>query len=439
MVGYRIVVDAAVEYILGLRKMAKAKDAVWEAYRDLDVRCVPGCGSGLKILLLNTPCWGFGDIIFGMKIARYLRKWYGAKVTIATTHFDKFVELGESPSNLVRLLGKSKYVECRRFAKLRFESSIPVQDLIFVAPVQASYDGSIPDVKKLIGYATIFNTYFFSEYNDSSWKALDFPTGIGGKNLGILISKPEDIPKGRVKGLSRPYAMAYLADFESVPGAEKCFMSFLTMVAAKYKSRHTKFDVVVPPWVTRNIGEFEDEIEDVITVNYPTIKIVTKVKGKVVKKTLFEGDGGNVLTIRGDILPCSNKTMLQLMVHSVDDILLTGDQSISDALSCCPSKNIFYQIAEWKESFGKQLAEQLPNKFLLKKKTACGSLEAIGYKSAYGNFLKKWNFSVIGKPRLDAVILAAEARKASVLVREFEAVIGKSRTLGSLKDAVDAF
>jgi hypothetical protein len=437
MVSYRSVIDRAVEYILELRKIDKAKNAVWEAYRELDVRCGPRCGEGLKILLLNTPCWGFGDIIFGMKIATYLRKWYGAKVTIATTHFDKFVDLGEPRENLVRLSGKSNFVECRRFAKLRLGRDIPVQDLIFVAPVQASYDGSIPDVKKLVGYATIFNTFFFSEYNDSSWKALDFPTGIGGKNLGILLSKPEDIPKGRVKGLSRAYAMAYLADFESVPGAEKCFMSFLTMVAKKYKSRHAKFDVVVPPWVTRNIGEFEDEIEDVITEDYPTVEIMTKVNGKVVKKRLFKGEGNKVLTIRGDVLPCSNRTMLQLMVHSVDDILLTGDQSISDVLSCCPNKNIFYQIAEWKEGFGKQLAKHLPNKFLLKKKTACGSLQAIRYKSSYGKFLKKWNFSVIGKPRLDAVILAAKARKDSALVREFERVVGKSRTLGSLKDAVD--
>ena len=46
------------------------------------------CGKSnkqLKIIILNTPCGGFGDLIFAYKLAQYLRDWYGSRVDIATT------------------------------------------------------------------------------------------------------------------------------------------------------------------------------------------------------------------------------------------------------------------------------------------------------------------------------------------------------------------
>ena len=60
--------------------------------------------SDLKILILNAPCNGFGDIIFAFKIANYLREWYNVKITIASTNTKNFVTMGENPDNLVRLI-----------------------------------------------------------------------------------------------------------------------------------------------------------------------------------------------------------------------------------------------------------------------------------------------------------------------------------------------
>ena len=83
----------------------------------------------------------------------------------------------------------------------------------------------------------------------------------------------------------------------------------------------------------------------------------------------------NKLIIDGGVFPVSNDKMLNLMKFSIRDILVTGDQSITDVLSC-GRKNIFYQIATWKEDFAKELAINLPNKYLKSKKT-CVTMEAL--------------------------------------------------------------
>ena len=96
--------------------------------------------------------------------------------------------------------------------------------------------------------------------------------------------------------------------------------------------------------------------------------------------------------------------MLTLMYNSVSDILLTGDQSITDGLSCCPKKNIWYQIAPWKEAFGKQLSIHMPQKYYKRKKTSCGTIEAIGLKSDYREFVKKYDFRKLAKPKINKIV-----------------------------------
>ena len=52
---------------------------------------------------------------------------------------------------------------------------------------------------------------------------------------------------------------------------------------------------------------------------------------------------GNIF--RGDILPVKRDLFISLVKYSIEDILLTGDQSITDAISYCTSqKNIWYQV-----------------------------------------------------------------------------------------------
>ena len=122
------------------------------------------------------------------------------------------------------------------------------------------------------------------------------------------------------------------------------------------------------------------------------------------------------------------------MEHSIKDILLTGDQSITDALSCCSDKNIFYQIAPWKEDFGYNLSKELPNKYLGNIETSCGTLSALKYKSDYKHFVKNWNFETLAKTKMDAIILAAKFKKENKeIVEDLEDIFDHTKSLEKLK------
>ena len=64
------------------------------------------------------------------------------------------------------------------------------------------------------------------------------------------------------------------------------------------------------------------------------------------------------------------------MKDSVNDILVTGDQSLTDIISCCKYKRVWYQIAPWKMEFSENLFKHLPNKNLKSFKTSCGTLKS---------------------------------------------------------------
>ena len=133
--------------------------------------------------------------------------------------------------------------------------------------------------------------------------------------------------------------------------------------------------------------------------------------------------------------------MLNLIKYSVDDILLTGDQSITDGLSCCADKNIFYQIAEWKESLGKQLGKMLPNKYLLSKKTSCGTIKAIKYNSDYRKFLQRYDFRKISKNKLNGIfnlmVMLKQNNKQSYMLKKYMYNTIKSRKIKTLLNKME--
>ena len=344
----------------------------------------------LKILILCNPCHGFGDVIFAMKLMKYIVVFYKSKVKIATTTPDSFIKLGASKTYIIPL-DTSSSLQCRRFARLSSKKPIDAYDLYFVAPLPADNKISQRDISILIPSANKDNTIFFSEYNDNLKKGFDFNTGIGRGRDGIFIT---EIPRSvnSYKSLGK-YAVAYLA--ESIDKSEQCFLNFLSMVSKKYEL--LKFTIVAPDW----IADIKDnKLKKHLSKYYGRINIHTKSE----ELQIDVGSGHGILNLKCDIFPVPNKDMLTLMKYSVDDILLTGDQSITDALSCCSNKNIFYQIAPWKANFAKNLANHLPNPYLSKKSTSCGTVKAVSYKSDYTKFIKTWDFRYRGKAKLDTVI-----------------------------------
>jgi hypothetical protein len=377
----------------------------------------------LKILIICTPCNGFGDIVFAAKLYSYMKYWYPkSTIKIATPRPEDFEKLGFL-KNIIIKLDAGKITQCRRIANLKVPS-IPQQDLLLVAPLMGDYDVNLKDVQKGFPYANWWNTYFFSEYNDALNKNFTFNTGVGKTRDGMLFTNFNKIPPKQMK---KPYAIAYVA--QSLTGLEKCLMAFLTMVAKKYHTKHRDFEVILPPWFIDE--DLDNRIRKHISPFYPNIKIVGK------KDTIVISEGnGPTLTLRCDILPVPNEKMISLIKYSVEDVLLTGDQSITDALACCSNKNIFYQIAPWKSNLAKELSKLLPNIYLKSVSTSCGSLKAISYKSNYKDFVKKWDFRILAKPKMNAMMLAGFAMQNWDTQHLYD-IIQSSRTMTVLRKKMD--
>lgn len=421
--------EETVDNILSSRTQKQVKNALWEPYFSAKEKCSKSYCKNLRILILNAPCNGFGDLIFALKLANYLKEWYGVYVTIATTFESGLLSLGADPKYVVGLVG-GKNTQCRRFRLLKMNKKIPKQDLIFVAPVQIDFDHSIADVKRLVPYANEFNTFSFSEYNDYIGKDFTFHTGIGKNRDGLLLTKPLKTT-GKPKGLKNPYAVVYVAG--SIRGVEKCILAFTEMIAKKYHKKHKKLDIVIPEWFAKK--RVDTELRKRISKFYPNILLIHK---DTSVKIIEEGDSkDNTLTFRCDILPVPNNLMMQLMSKSIDDILLTGDQSITDALSCCSKKNIFYQIAPWKSDLAKNLAKYMPNVYLKNVKTSCGTLKAINYRSNYSKFVREWDFRKRGKLKVDAIILSALAIKKNNDIADLVELASKTKNLKTLKNNIE--
>lgn len=342
-----------------------------------------------KILILNAPCNGFGDIVYAMKLSNYLKQWYDSSVFVATTQPNNFVQLGFDKEKLFLLKSKYNIENCRKFANMKMYDlnnkiiKNGIFDYIFVAPLSQDNEVSLSDVRALIPYATKQNTKFWSEYNDELSKKIDFQTGVGKNRLGLFLFDT-NISEPIIKN---PYIFIYISD---IYGSKSCLLSFLKMVIKKYYTYETLI-IIAPPWIEKfRLDIFKAFIDDV--------NMVFKGKENIDN---YVGESKNTIIFDLSILPVSNNEVLNLMKYSLSDILITGDQSLSDVLSCCPEKNIFYQSAGWKTNLALELAKLMPNKWLKKKRTSCGSLEAINYKSDYRKFVKEWDFRVRGKPILD--------------------------------------
>ena len=376
-------------------------------YKELPMKNSP------NILLFNIPCEGYGDVIFAFKLSSYLIEWYNAKITIATINTDAYSKLGLSSPNIKihkLIKGITSSSKCRYLKGLSFVSN-EVFDLIFVAP-RTEKDPILSDVKSVIPYSNLFNTYFFSEYTtkyEEPWfYDYDFPTGIDSDCYGLLLTPFKMLP--RPINLPNPYIFIYISKVEEYK-AKNCLMSFMQMIDIKYKNVK-RLEIVAPAQILGMINK----------------KLISKLK----YFKLYNNDDikdSNVLVLRYDIFPIEYKYISNVMYHSEEDILLTGDQSLTDALSCCSKKNIFYQALYHKKSFLKLLSKKMPNKYLQKIKTSCGTIKAIKYKSNYSSFVKNNDFRIKARPKMDAIMKYIRYKDDKpIKMEKIEDIILSSRT-----------
>lgn len=428
-----------------IKGLVDVKDIMWKSF--YNIKTPPASIKKIKVVLVCCPCYGYGDISFCIKISSYLKDWYGCHVTIATSDPTHFEDLGVTKNIVILKPKQPKNFQCRRIRNLFMRTKLPVQDLIMVTPLQSDFEPSITDVRFMFPYATEFNTFFFSEYNPTTrikngqevhHDLYNFVTGVGGSRLGLLLTdESKNLAGGRLPRVkTTPYALAYIA--ATIDGADKCFRSFVEMISKKYRGRHKNFDIVLPQTLVKTV--IDKKLIKTCSKYFSTIILLHPNHLNKDDEVLYENDSAkekSTLRFRANVLPLARPLMLRLMKYSVKDILLTGDQSITDVLSACKTKNIFYQIADWKISFGDNLGKYLPNKYLLKDETSCGSLKCIKYCSDNSAFIKKWDFRKLARVKLDGIMkyIAYKNKTKSnyETLEEIETILKTKRGVNTVK------
>ena len=392
--------------------------------------------NGVKIGLFNTPCAGFGDIIVCKTFYDYLNKWYpGASITICTTTPAKYGDLGIK-GNIYKLYNKKNNddSECIEYDELVLKKKIKFDIMVIIPIINKTFD--IRVFKKLIPYANVFNTFSVSEYN-GEYPPYTFPIGVGKGNLGLLFN---DFKIKQQKLIKKPYALVYIQPSpEWGVHSKTCFISYLEMICKKYCKKNPQFNIIMPDWIIDEINgnsTFFNHVKSIIMKYYGNFNIIYS-DGEDVP--LLDSNKRSSLTFRGDILPQPRELFISLMKDSVEDILVTGDQSLTDVFSCCRNdKKVWYQIAPWKKGLAHNLSKHLPNDYYSTFKTSCGTLKSIRGSIDWRNFLSEYDFRIKGKERMDSILIGRCILNCDMkLQKELLNIIERSRFLESAKNKIN--
>ena len=313
-----------------------------------------------SVLLVTIPIGGSGDIMFLKKFVHIFKKWFPrSQISLLTNAVDKCKDLFEW-ENIYALEGDASFaVEEHEFvlkgAYLAGEQPrVRAHHVTFVLPhVNTGGDYSswaYPMNMHLGPYVeglTPLNTHWVGEYNESM---VDIQPGIGQDALGIFLTLPPPT-REQIPDMQAPFVLAYVT---TEVGSEddnatinNLFRAFCT---AAFKDKNL-LNVVVP-----------DKILDMISVETLATSLGEGVVVEVIRKGqvpwLFALDDGGpgrwlrrrrILRFRGDVLPVRN--LPNLMSRSNGYVLVTGDQSLSEALACCleTETEIWYQWTAWKD------------------------------------------------------------------------------------------
>ena len=379
----------------------------------------------ISVGLFNVPCGGFGDIIVCKTFYDYLKTWYPKmNVSICTTDPEKFKQLGVE-KGVIKLDSKVKNIQCIDYDKIIFKNRIKFDIMIAIPIINKTFD--INKFKKCISYANIFNTFSVSEYN-GEYPPYTFPIGVGENNLGILLN---DFKTKEQNIIKKPFALVYMQPSpEWGPHSRYCFFSYIEMISQKYIEKHPKFQVIIPNWIQEEIEynpQFKSKLKKLIEPYYKNIAIIYD--DGTTQKILENENEKSVIVFRADILPQKREIFISLIKDSVKDVLLTGDQSITDAISCCKRKTIWYQIAPWKKGFAYYMYKNLPNENFKTFKTSCGSINAFEININWTNFQKKYDFRIHGKKRMDLILIGYNKLKKEDYLKNLLLIIENSRYL----------
>ena len=428
-------IDSIKKIVKESKEYSNLYDIVWKTYSSSKIE--QKHSDNITIGLFNVPCGGFGDVILTKTFHDYLINWYpNSKIKICTTGIKKYKSIGIN-DNLIELKRKDNIdyddSECSSFDKLKINSSIRF-DIMFIVPI-INYRFNYHKFKTLIPYSNIFNTFTMSEYN-GEFPPYTLPIGVGKGNLGIMFNDFKITQQTLIK---KPYALVYIQPSPSWGvHARYCFLSYLEMICKKYHKKHPKFQIIIPQWIHEDINydnNFYYKIKNIIQKYYKNLSIIYPDD----EIYLFEDSKNNSsLKLRGDILPQKRDIFISLMKDSINDILVTGDQSLTDIISCCKYKNVWYQIAPWKSGLAENLSGHLPNKYLNTFQTSCGVLESINLNINWKDFMKNYDFRINGKKIINSIIIGNYyIRENKVFFNELLKIIEKSRKIKTVIEKIE--
>ena len=403
--------------------------AVVRAAVKADLRPAPGDPTP-HIVMLCAPCQGFGDVVYARKIAGLLCGWYpSARVLVASPQPDLFYKLGPMPRGStveMLLVSPGTSPACRKFGRLRWGlrggKGPEAPDLVLVSPLPAGFQPDLADVRALVPSATRHNTVFMSEYNcdlePGPSRLHCMQVGLGGDRMGLLFG---DAGGGRAcpqpLRAAWAYTVAYVA--HNTRATLRCLHDFLELATQENRAPPGKeFHIVVPALLAVNLAG--GTVASLAKRAGFTRAVIVPKEGKV-RHVLGGGGGGGggttarTLVLRGDVLPLPYEEMNALLNHAAADVLITGDQSLSDALAC-KGKRVWYQVMPWKANLARRLAEQLDRPELASNPAgSCGdegTLTLLASERTRAQLVRDWDFAKLSRPLFDALVALAVMRRS---------------------------
>jgi len=376
----------------------------------------------MTVAIINKELGGFGDIINAQIFFNYMIKWYPTEsvhiVCLSKETYKKHINtIGADKKDMVKMFEKNSdgYPQYTKFiiTPMVYSSFSEIEEILNDNFTNFNENNSV--------FITEYNSSI--EYNEHVKKKFNFiDLGIGKNRAGLLITDTQKISQKIYdeldNQLKNPYLVAYIADLSEHVDVNKldysvssyttrCFENFLTAMSKKYYDNGYKnLDIVVPRYINSLNDNIRYVLENLKTDYENVIEIAYKTKNQIkrIKHKDSFSENATTITIRGDILPVNHEKMKALFMESDEDVLITGDQSLTDIISCCNNKNIHYQTAPWKRNLLEELGKVTRAKWLSSPSTSCGGLKYIKMEKTDNMRVKKlWNFNNLGKPILDRI------------------------------------
>ena len=150
----------------------------------------------------------------------------------------------------------------------------------------------------------------------------------------------------------------------------------------------------------------------------------------ITNKSLQKIETGRTLRFRAELLPLPFKEYTNLFNYALPDVLTTGNQSVTDIVSCCKDFNIYYQIMPWERPFANGLNNTLKPQYdyLKNVKTACGMEKMSITEQTNLRLIEQQNdFRILGKNKLDHILSNIRQIKNDEIIRTYVDIVNHSR------------